>query len=138
MDMDTYIGKIESTPPKRTDPDERPLTPRETTDFRSLLMKLAWPVRQVLPELAYGVSFLATRVTTATVGDQKKLHGLVVEAKNIIQEGGGKIRFYKIDMDKLAVVTSLDASFAKEEGLKSQAGFCSMLCSLDVLKTHTQ
>ena len=76
-------------------------------------------------------------MTAATVLDLKKLHGLIVEAKDILARGGGKITFRKIDLSKIMVVTSLDASFAKEEGLKSQSGFCSMICSSDVITGPT-
>jgi hypothetical protein len=114
VNMDRYINGIESERPKRSDPNDRALTERETTAFRSLLMKLAWPVRHVLPELAYGVSYLSTVVTKATVEDAKKLHGLVEEAKSIIKAGGGRIKFHAIDLNKIIVLSGLDASYAKE------------------------
>ena len=62
----------------------------------------------------------------------------MVEARNIIASGSGVITFYPIELEKMVVVTSLDASFAKEEGMKSQSGFISMVCSDQVLKGPTK
>ena len=52
-----------------------------TTKFRSLLMKLNWPVRQILFQLAYGVNYLAIKTNTTTILEAKQLHGLVEEVK---------------------------------------------------------
>jgi hypothetical protein len=122
VDMKQFVDKITSTSPSRSEKDDRLLTPSEVTTFRSLLMKLAWPVRQVLPQLAYGVSYLATRVTNANMGDMKNLDALVKQAKELVSTPQGKITFRAIDLDRLVVVIRLRASFAKEEGMKSQAG----------------
>ena len=46
----------------------------ELTAFRSLLMKLAWPVRHVLPQFAYQVSFLASHSAKALGEHVRELH----------------------------------------------------------------
>ena len=45
--------------------------------------------------------------------------------------------FRKLDMDNLVVVTSLDASFSKEEGMKSQCGFISVITENKILEQPT-
>ena len=58
---------------------------------------------------------------------------LVVKAlKKASDEGKARIVLPKIDMKKIVVVTAFDSSFAKEPGMKSQAGFLSFLTTTDV------
>jgi hypothetical protein len=45
--------------------------------------------------------------------------------------------FHKLDLDNLVVVTSFGASFAKEEGQKSQCGFVSMMTENKILEEPT-
>ncbi len=52
--------------------------------------------------------------------------------KKVNDEGKAKIVLPKIDMKKVVVVAAIDASFAKEPGMKSQAGFLSFLTTSDV------
>ena len=52
--------------------------------------------------------------------------------KKASDEGKAKIVLPKLDLTKIAVVTAFDASFAKEPGMKSQAGFVSFLTTTDV------
>jgi len=67
MDMAEYISTIEWPEVLRARmPADQPLSPAELTAYRSLLMKLAWPVRHVLPQYAYSVSSLASQSTKAT------------------------------------------------------------------------
>ena len=95
--------------------------------FRSEVMKLAWPVRHVAPQLAYGVSLLSSKINQAAMLDWRRLYTLQKEAKELVRNGQARIVFRKLSLDKAVVVTSLDASFAKEPGLKSQSGFVSMI-----------
>ena len=58
---------------------------------------------------------------------------MVVKAlKKASDEGKAKIVLPRLDLTKIAVVTAFDASFAKEPGMKSQAGFVSFLTTTDV------
>ena len=50
--MDDYDPPGKST-------ENRELTPVERTEFKSVLMKIRWPVARVIPELAYSVSALS-------------------------------------------------------------------------------
>jgi hypothetical protein len=104
--------------------DERPVTPEELSQYRSALMKLAWPVRQMIPQLAYAISYLASRVTTCTVADLRKQSTAIKEAKKLVSTGDATLKFRSIDLEAPLVVTFLDASFAKEEGMKSQRATC--------------
>ena len=65
------------------------------------------------------------------------MYKLQLEAKDLVDKGEAKIVFRKVDLDKLVVVTSLDASFAKEEGMKSQCGFISVITESYILQEPT-
>jgi hypothetical protein len=134
VNMSKYITALQTTEVDRKRKDEDILSDEETTAHRSALMKLAWPVRHVLPQLSYSVSFLASKVTEATVSDMKHLNSIVKEAKSADAQGQALIRFTPLDLDNLLVVTPFDASFAKEEGMKSQSGFMSLLTDRRILE----
>jgi hypothetical protein len=85
-----------------------------------------------MPQLSYCISYLSSKLNQATVDDLRKLNLLIDESKELLSKGEGKITFRKLDLDNLVVVTSLDASFAKEPGMKSQCGFISMITTKDI------
>ncbi len=90
-------------------------------------MRLAWPVRHVAPQLAYGVSLLSSNLSQATMLDWRRLHALQKEAKELVRNGQARIVFRKLSLDKAVIVTSLDASFSQESRLKSQSRFVSTI-----------
>ena len=115
QEMNNYVvNEVKQIDPK-TEPSQR--------EFRSPLMKVSWPIRHVLPQLAYAASHLATRVKQPTQEDARLLHLLINEAKWLADQGLVKLTYRKIDLQKIVVVTNFDASFGKEEGMKSQSGF---------------
>ena len=59
VDMDKYLRGVErvTAPLTRRRQTTSKLTPKELHDYRSLVGQLAWPARQVMPQLAYHVSF---------------------------------------------------------------------------------
>ena len=59
------------------------------------------------------------------------------EAMELVAKNEACIVFRKLDVNKLIVVTSLDASFAKEEGMKSQCGFISVVTEEKILREPT-
>jgi hypothetical protein len=132
-DMDRYFKTItrEEEPSKKID-GETELDSKQQKGFRSKVMKLAWPVRHVMPQLSYCISYLSSKLNQATVDDLRKLNLLIDESKELLSKGEGKITFRKLDLDNLVVVTSLDASFAKEPGMKSQCGFISMITTKNI------
>ena len=133
VDMDEYIRGLEAVPVNRTEDEDRKLGAMECHEYRSALAKLRWPVAHVLPELAYGVSRLAQHnVENITIGEMRKLNGLIQEAKKIQREGGAQLHLRKVELSKLLVLTPFDASYAKEPGSKSQSGFMNLLTSSEV------
>ena len=131
INMDTYIKKIEKIKVDPKEDDERELSPHEETEFKSALQKIRWPVAHVVPELAYTVSALAQ-------GSEKKVLHLraVSEATDKLKElqarGCAKIILRPIPLEILTVLTIMDASFAKEEGMKSQMGFLNIVADSQV------
>ena len=97
-------------------PADQPWSSAELTAYRSLLMKLAWPVRHVLPQYAYSVSSLASQSTKATGEHARKLHVLVSAVATASRENPAHLTFRPVALDKVQLVTFLDASFGKEEG----------------------
>ena len=108
---------------------DRPLDAEELAQYRSLLAKARWPVNRVAPELAYGVSALAqlntNKVGEATVNRAKELDKLVQRLKMLKSSGGARLNLRKLDLERLVCLTYFDASFAQEEGMKSQCGMFS-------------
>lgn len=69
--MDKFLKGVERVlvfMARREQPTLR-LTPKELHDYRSLVGQLAWPSRQVMPQLAYHVSDLQQKTAQATVHD---------------------------------------------------------------------
>jgi hypothetical protein len=66
-------------------------------------MKLAWPVRHVMPQLSYCISYLSSKLNQATVDDLRKLNLLIDEAKDLQSKGEGKLTFRKLNLDDLVV-----------------------------------
>ena len=135
--MDRYMTGIVPVKPPRGVHEDTELDRVQQKNFRSQVMKLSWPVRHVIPQLAYGVSVLSSKLNQATFKDWNQVYKLQLEAKGLFDKGEAKIVFRKVDLDKLVVVTSLDASFAKEEGMKSQCGFISVITESGILQEPT-
>jgi hypothetical protein len=122
---------------RRDDDDTRALTATEHTALRSLIMKLAWPARKVLSQLAYSVSKAAQSLEGSTVADVKAANGLLKWAKEEAAAGRAKQHFKAIDLAHPCIVTYFDASFGKEVGAKSQAGFFSLATDERVIDNVT-
>ena len=137
MDMNRYFNTIVPDIPPKHLKDEQDLDAIQQKAFRSQVMKLSWPVRHVLPQLARGISYLSSKMTAATVFDWRRLYVLQKEAMELVAKNEACIVFRKLDVNKLIVVTSLDASFAKEEGMKSQCGFISVVTEEKILREPT-
>ena len=125
LEMEKYISELPQIDPKKK-PTQK--------EFRSVLMKLAWPVRHVLPQLAYGVSYLASQVENPTQEDAKRLHLLIKEAKFLNEQKEARIVFPAVDLERGLVITSFDASYAKEPGMKSQGGFVTFISDQRITK----
>ena len=133
VNMDKYMKGITEMKVKNKADLEEKLDDDGVHAFRSVLAKVRWPVSHVVPELAYGVSSLAQTSPQSLNWDHVRRLNLVVKAvKKASDEGKARIVLPKIDMKKIVVVTAFDASFAKEPGMKSQAGFLSFLTTTDV------
>ena len=135
LDMDEYIGNLTVMELKKPVQEEVKLDDGTVHIFRSVLAKVRWPVSHVVPELAYAVSSLAQVGPTALTWEQARQLNLVVTTlKKMAQAGQARIVLPKLRGNQVAVVTPFDASFAKEPGLKSQAGFMSFLTTGDLTK----
>merc|ERR1711996_94238 len=69
--MEKYIRTLEKVtiPTARRNQPKSPLTPQELHQYLSITGQLAWPARNVMPQLAYSVSDLQQRTSVATVHD---------------------------------------------------------------------
>ena len=78
--MDSYINNLPDIQVQRASSahDSVKLVETEARDFKSLLMKVRWPVSHVIPSLAYKVSSLTQGSRDEiTVGTHKELNRLV-------------------------------------------------------------
>ena len=94
--------------------------------------QVRWPVNRVCVRKAYKVSRISQRNPTRLhIADLKELRKLIKEVKAENEQGLCQLEFHKNDLERLVLVTYLDASYAKEPGSKSQAGF------VTIATTHT-
>jgi hypothetical protein len=100
--------------------------------LRSTLAKVRWPVSHVVSDLAYAVSSLAQVSPTSLDWDRVRQLNLVIVT--LKQMSHAKIVLPKLRGAEVTVGTALDASFAKEPGMKSQAAFLSFLTTSEVLQ----
>ena len=87
----------------------------------------------VVPDLSYLVSLLA-QVSLKSLDWEhvRKLNLVVRTLKKMSQDGQAEIVLPRLHGKEVTVVTPFDASYAKEPGLKNQAGFMSFLTTGDV------
>ena len=110
------------------------VTEKELTSLRSVVGSLAWVARYGRPDLCYRVNEMQRACSAkATVQDLKNANKVVELA---LQGSDLQITFKSdwIDWSDLAVVTFSDASFANEEGFKSQQGRIHYITNASSLK----
>lgn len=94
-------------------------------------------MNQVVSELAYGVSALAQqntiKVGEVTVHHATELHNLVKRLNVLKDRGRARLYVRKLDLPSLVCPTYFDASFAQEEGFKSQGGMFTVLTDAKVV-----
>ena len=150
--MEKTIRGIERVmiPMARRQQSQSPLTPKELHDYRSLVGQLAWPARQVMPQLAYHVSDLQQKTAQATVHDLVHANHVLEWAKQW-STAGIRLKFLPLAKDasinmlynahnqnhrytrhqerrkKLGLGAVHDASFAGQPNLNSQMAYMVLL-----------
>ena len=140
LHMDQYAGKLDLVDlPKRSDLDDNAvLTDQQYKDFLSGLGQVRWIVNHLIPPLAYAVSSVSQHGRQdLKISHLKELNGIIKTAISEQRKGHARFTFRPIDLSKLTVMTSFDASFAEEVGMKSQAGFFSYMTTSNILKGET-
>ncbi|CAE8672228.1 unnamed protein product [Polarella glacialis] len=135
MSMKNYILQVK---PMEFDKEaskeaEREVTDSERHDLLSLVMRLAWPARHCMPQVLYGVSYAAQTVRRAVVRTIKEVNKLLEFARHEAEEGRAELHFKAIDLTCPRVITPFDASFANEDGGKSQAAYVTVVTDDRVL-----
>jgi hypothetical protein len=87
--QDEYIKQVTTIyiPKERRSQPESPVTDDERKALRALLGKLIWVARQTMPQIAYDVSELQQRVTTARVTDLVRANSVVRQMHKDMQSG---------------------------------------------------
>ena len=116
--MKTYVKKIE---PMSATSGDAPLTEKERTAFRRLVMQLRWPAQHVLPERLFAVSELAQVVTKATMSNARSANKLLEEFKSLSESDLMELKYVAIDEEPM-VVSYFDASLGKSSTNKAQQG----------------
>ena len=125
--MDKYIQDLKPMPVNRQDSDDRDLTKEERRTYKSYLAKARWPIAKLAPELMYGISALAQGKTAKKVVHVRALNEIIDRLHAMKAKGLARLRFVPMDLNNIALVTVMDASFANEPGRKSQAGLISLM-----------
>lgn len=98
----------------------KPLNFSELQKFHSRVMKLMWLAKRCAPEILCAVSFLSTRVQTATENDMEKLERICKYLNNDIKF---EIRFGNNEiMGSIVMDTFIDVSYAVHADFKSHTG----------------
>ena len=110
-------------------------TEREVTSLRSVVGSLAWVARYARPDLCYRVNCLQRACSRATVGDLRDANRVVDLAKADIDV---KLHYEAgvCCWDNVSLVSFSDASFAQEEGFRSQQGRLHYLCDASEVDTN--
>jgi len=153
VDMDKYIRSLEKVkiPAVRRNQPTSPLTAPEQHQYRSIVGQLAWPARNVMPQLAYHVSDLQQKTKSCTVHDLAHANKVTEWAKKWALEDHQKLKFlpFKGDVSlnmvyserdpnsrskrqldrkkRLGLAAIHDASFGGQPEFGSQAGYIIML-----------
>ena len=140
VDQHDYVDQIlpVTVPLLRKKQKEEKLTEAELSSYRSLVGKLSWPSHESMPLIAYDVSDLQQRTSTATVHDLLHANVVLRRAKEYCRQGF----VLKFDSDVgeshdttengngLATVT--DSSWAGQRDLASQQGYSLLLSSTKI------
>ena len=139
--MHDYIDKLETVQlseeqkqKAKQDPTEK--IPEELRfAYKSVHAKVRWPVSHVMPIYSYRVSRASQKSREhLTYEDVDMLNDIVDDVKASVSEYGCELKFVRqgLDESNICVLTSFDAGFAKEEHLKSQSGFVTLITSQDI------
>ena len=119
-DMGKYVEKIEGM--KSNGEKTQPLSPKDLTSFRQLVMRMRWPCQHVMPEYMYRVSALAQRVSKANYEDVKTANVLLKEMQDTAKGGGGAKLTYRAVVGEPCFVSYFDASLGKKDDGTAQQG----------------
>jgi len=135
--MDSYISKLAEVPVGNKGAEEK-LSDEETTQYRRLIAQVRWPVSHVVPQMAYEVSKAAQKAQGEwTVADIVQLNTMVRKLQELAAGGAARLKLRKLAPGPWQVLTSFDASFAREPGMKSQLGFMTFLTTGPVEQEET-
>ena len=89
IQQNDYIRQVSAIylPKARRSTPESPVTEDERKALRALLGKLIWVARQTMPQIAYDVSDLQQRVTTARITDLVRANSVVRQMHNDMKNG---------------------------------------------------
>ena len=133
--MDVYVRALKQIELSTDCSATQKLNPDETAAYRRLLAQARWPVSHVAPKLAYEVSKAAQKdFTELTYEDVKFLNNIIRKLQIMVEKGDARLKFRKLDLSDLQVVTPFDASFAREPGMKSQLGFMNLITSKYIIE----
>ena len=129
--MSKYLVQLKQVNMKPKDDENRELGSNEITEFKSALQRVRWPVTHLLPELVYSVSALA-QGSVKRVLHMCALNELIDRLLDLNKKGKCKLVVRPVPIDKLVVLTIMDASFANEIGSKSQMGILYLIADAAV------
>ena len=91
-----YVQKIKpiTLDKQRKTMSDAPLEPKETKMLRALIVALAWPAGQCLPQLSASIPLLQASSSNRTVGDIVQANKLLRFAKDVVQGYNMTLRRY--------------------------------------------
>ena len=134
-----------------------PLTPAELSSYRSLVGQLAWPARETMPQLCFGVSDLQQKTSIATIHDLCHANNLLALAKKWALVDKQKLHFHPFDGNaavncvqkersgtkrdrdqdrrtRIGIGAIHDASFMQQRDSGSQFGYAIMIAPITLFE----
>ena len=91
-----------------------------------------------MPSISFEVSRAQQRANRATIHDLMEVNGIIRKTEFLVANRIGIVFKRKEYLGLPLVVGIHDASFAQEDGLRSQRGYIGLLCDPWVMKTKAE
>lgn len=125
--------KITMMPVDKGTPNDEILLPHQVKELRSLVMRVYWPARRLLPHIMYEVNRIAGELNSATYGHIRRINATVKRLRELHEGGEDQLLFRAVDLRSPFIVTPFDVSYANDPGSRSQATFLNIATDKSIL-----
>ena len=127
LSQHAYIAELEKIviDRERAGDNKLPISKREFKELRSVCGQLLWVSSQTRPDLSYQTCVASNSASAATISDLKNVNKAIDYAK----KNGLTLKYPKLDLNDLNIVTFCDAAYANLRDGSSQGAHIVFLAS---------